>query len=243
VDYNAAHAIYQYFREQYLYARIPSKRRLLVEFYKGFGGRRFIVFHGLFGRRVNDALSRAIAYIIARKYKRDVMISVTDNGFYLSSDGKMGGLESLQRLDPENLRRILTEAIDKTETLISRFRHCAARSLMILRRYKGREKSVGRQQVKSRILLNFVKELDENFPILKEARREVLEDYMDIKNAKRILKWIKGGVMRIEKVDTRIPSPFAFNLVAQGYLDVLKYEERIEFIKRMHEAIIEQIKT
>lgn len=243
LDYNAAHAIYQYFREQYLYAKIPSKRRLLVEFYKGFGGRKFIIFHSLFGRRVNDALSRAIAYIIAKKYKRDVMISVTDNGFYLSSDGKMGGLESLQKLDPENLRRILTEAIDKTEILTGRFRHCAARSLMILRRYKGKEKSVGRQQVKSRILLNFVKELDENFPILKEARREVLEDYMDIKNAKKVLTWIRDGTMKIEKIDTKIPSPFAFNLVAQGYLDVLKYEERIEFIKRMHKAIIERIKT
>ena len=242
VDYNAAHSIYQYFREQYLYAKIPSKRRLLVEFYKGFGGRKFIVFHSLFGRRVNDALSRAIAYIIARKYKRDVMISVTDNGFYLSSYGKIGGLESLQEIDHENLHEILTRAVDKTETLIGRFRHCAARSLMILRRYKGKEKSVGRQQVKSRILLNFVKELDKNFPILKEARREVLEDYMDIKNAKKVLKWIKDGAMEIEKIDTKIPSPFAFNLVAQGYLDVLKYEERIEFIKRMHKAIIKQIK-
>ena len=41
--------------------------------------------------------------------------------------------------------------------------------------------------------------------------------------------------------DVSTPSPFAFNLVSQGYLDVLKYEDRIEFIKRMHQAIINQI--
>ncbi|PKL68552.1 MAG: ATP-dependent helicase [Methanobacteriales archaeon HGW-Methanobacteriales-1] len=241
VDYNAANSIYHYFREQYLYVGIPSNKRLLVEFYTGFGGRKFVVFHSLFGRRVNDALSRAVAYVIAKKYKRDVMISVSDNGFYLSSEGKISGLEGFKDLNSENLVEILIKAINKTETLASRFRHCAGRSLMILRRYKGQEKSVGRQQVKGKILLKFVQDLDDDFSILKEARREVIEDYMDVKNAERVLQWIESGQMEIKQINTKIPSPFAFNLVAQGYLDVLKYEERIEFIKRMHQAIIKEI--
>lgn len=116
------------------------------------------------------------------------MISVSDNGFYLSSDGKIGGLEAFNDLTPENLEKILSRAIDKTETLAGRFRHCAGRSLMILRRYKGQEKSVGRQQVKGKILLKFVKDLDDNFSILKEARREVMEDYIAWKNAKKVLE-------------------------------------------------------
>ncbi|ADL57973.1 predicted ATP-dependent helicase [Methanothermobacter marburgensis str. Marburg] len=242
VDERAAGSIYEYFREQYLYAAIPSIRRMLVEYYTGFGGRKFIVFHSLFGRRVNDALSRAVAYVIARRYRRDVMISVSDNGFYLSSEGKMGGLESFMELEPENLREILKKALDRTETLASRFRHCAGRALMILRRYRGEEKSVGRQQVRGKILLKFVSELDDRFPILEEARREVMEDYMDIENAIRVLEWIRDGEMEIKQFDTRIPSPFAFNLVAQGYLDVLKYEDRIEFIRRMHQAILDEIR-
>ena len=241
VDYNAANSIYQYFREQYLFAQVPSLKNLLVEFYTGFGGRKFVVFHSLFGRRVNDALSRAVAYVIARKYRRDVMISVSDNGFYLSSDGKIGGLEAFKDLTSENLEEILSLAIDKTETLAGRFRHCAGRSLMILRRYKGQEKSVSRQQVKGKILLKFVKELDDNFSILKEARREVMEDYMDVKNARKVLKLIEDGRMDLKQINTKIPTPFAFNLVAQGYLDVLKYEDRIEFIRRMHQAVINEI--
>ena len=241
VDYNAAQSIYHYFREQFLYAQIPSLKNLLVEFYTGFGNRKFVVFHSLFGRRVNDALSRAVAYIIAKKYRRDVMISVSDNGFYLSSDGKIGGLEAFKELTSENLEQVLVKAIDKTETLTGRFRHCAGRSLMILRRYKGHEKSVSRQQVKGKILLKFVKDLDDNFSILKEARREVMEDFMDLKNAKKVLQMIEEGRMDLKQINTKIPSPFAFNLVAQGYLDVLKYEDRIEFIRRMHQAIIKEI--
>lgn len=241
VDYNSAQSIYHYFREQYLFAQIPSLKKLIVEFYTGYGGRKFVVFHSLFGRRVNDAFSRAVAYIIAKKYKRDVMISVSDNGFYLSSDGKIGGLEAFKELTSENLEEILAKAIDKTETLAGRFRHCAGRSLMILRRYKGQEKSVSRQQVKGKILLKFVKDLDENFSILKEARREVMEDFMDLKNAKKVLKLIEDGKMDLKQINTKIPTPFAFNLVAQGYLDVLKYEDRIEFIRRMHHAIVREI--
>ena len=99
---------------------------------------------------------------------------------------------------------------------------------MILRRYKGNEKSVSRQQIKGKILLKFVKDLDDNFSILREARREVIEDYMDVNNAKKVLAMIADGRMNVNKIDTTIPSPFAFNLIAQSYLDVLKYEERIE---------------
>ncbi|WP_414468776.1 ATP-dependent helicase [Methanobacterium sp. ACI-7] len=241
VDYNAANSIYEYFREQYLYATIPSSKKILIEHYKGFGGRKFVVFHTCFGRRVNDALSRAVAYIIAKKYRRDIMISISDNGFYLSSEGKIGGLDAFSDLTSENIEEILTKAIEKTETLAGRFRHCAGRALMILRRYKGMEKSVSRQHIKGKILLNFVKELDDNFSILKEARREVIEDFMDVKNAKRVLRMIENNELEIKKINTTIPSPFAFNLVAQCYLDVLKYEERIEFIRRMHQAIVSQI--
>lgn len=241
VDYNAANSIYEYFREQYLYAVIPSNKKLLIEYYKGFGNRKFVVFHTCFGRRVNDALSRAVAYILAKKYKRDIMISISDNGFYLSSEGKIGGLEAFNSLTSENIEEILIKAIDKTETLAGRFRHCAGRALMILRHYKGKQKSVSRQHIKGKILLSFVKELDENFSILKEARREVIEDFMDLKNAKRVLKMIESGQLEIKQINTVIPSPFSFNLVAQCYLDVLKYEERIEFIRRMHQAVINQI--
>lgn len=242
VDFNAANSIYEYFKEQFLYAKIPHINRLLIEFYTGYGGRKFVIFHSLFGRRVNDALSRAIAYIISKTEKKDIGISISDNGFYLSANGKIKALQAFEKLNHKNFEEILINAIDKTEALARRFRHCATRSLMILRQYKGKQKSVEKQQLSSKILLNFVKELNENFPILKEARREVIEDFMDVKNAKKVLKWIEEGRIKVEYINTTIPSPFAFNLISQGYMDVLKYEERIEFIRRMHKAILEAIR-
>ena len=242
VDDFAANSIYEYFVEQFKYAQIPSNQKLLIEYYKGFGDRRFVIFHSLFGRKVNDALSRAVAYVVAQRYNINVTISISDNGFYLSSDGKIGGLEAFKELTPENFEIILTKSLNKTETLASRFRHCAGRSLMTLRRYKGESKSVGRQQVRGKILLKFVQDMDDNFPILNEARREALEDYMDIKNALKVIEMIAREEMEIKTINTVIPSPFAFNLVSQGYLDVLNQNDKGEFTKRMHQAILDQIK-
>ena len=106
---------------------------------------------------------------------------------------------------------------------------------MILRNYKGHNKTVGKQQMKSHFLYHAVKKLTINFPILREARREVLEDLMDIDNAKLVLKWIKEKKIKIKVEDTPIPSPFAINLILQGHTDLMRMEDRQDFLKRMHE--------
>ncbi len=233
-----ASEIYNYFYEQYKFAKIPHEKRLLIEFYKG--EKNYVIFHSLYGRRVNDALSRALAYLAARAGGRDIEIGIRDNGFYLAGE-KLQIEKALKFLDSKNLREVLEEAVEKTEILNRRFRHCATRSLMILRSYKGRKKTVGRQQMNSHFLLASVKKISRNFPILQEARREVLEDLMDIKNTEKVLDWIKEGKVRVETINTRLPSPFALSIMLEGYSDLLKIEDKIEFLKRMHKEHMKEI--
>ena len=64
---------------------------------------------------------------------------------------------------------------------------------------------------------------------------------MDIENAKLVLDWIKGGKIKVEKIATKLPSPFALNLIMQGYADLLKIEDKIEFLKRMHKEHLKEI--
>ncbi|MBW2985424.1 ATP-dependent helicase [Candidatus Woesearchaeota archaeon] len=240
VDKNSANSIYEYFNEQYSYAHIPSDKKLLVEFYSN-EGEKHIVFHSLYGRRVNDVLSRAIAYIISKMTKAHVEIGVGDNGFLLTPKKNVIMIRVLKYLRSDKLKDILMTAIDKTEVLRRRFRHCATRSLMILRNYKGKRKRVGRQQVSSQILMSAVKRVSPNFAILDEARREVLEDLMDFDNAIKIVKGIEDGDIKVKEIFTNVPSPFAFNLIMQGYTDILKIEERIEFLRRMHQNVLAKI--
>jgi len=234
---SASEEIYDYFLNQHRIAGIPSLREIIVENYRG--EKKWFVFHTLYGRRVNDAFSRAIAFLASRIGSRDIEISINDNGFALSGENldRQKVEKALKFLDARSLEKVLKEAIDKTEILKRRFRHCAARSLMILRSYKGQTKSAGRQQVKAGFILDAVKRISEEFPILKEARREILEDMMDIENTKKIIGLIRDGKIRIRFSASEIPSPFSLNLIMQGRMDLMRMEDKIEFLKRIYKQI------
>jgi len=238
IGQGAAGVVYDYFYEQYNYAKIAHIERLVIEFYKS--EKNYVIFHSLYGRRVNDALSRALGYLIGQKVGRDIEIGINDNGFYFAGEN-LPIDEAMKVLNPKDLRVILEEAIAKTEVLKRRFRHCATRSLMILKNYKGRTKTVGRQQMNSFFLMIALNKISKDFPILKEARREVLEDLMDIDNTRKVLEWLKTGRVKIEKIYTKLPSPFALNLILQGHTDLLRVEDRIEFLKRLHEEHLKEI--
>jgi len=239
INQETANSIFDYFYEQHKYLEVPDLNTLLIERYKS--EKNYLIFHSMFGRRVNDALSRAIGFLLGRIGGRDIEIGVNDNNFYLAGE-RINIEKALEILKKEPLDEILKEAIERTDVLARRFRHCATRSLMILRSYKGRTKTVGRQQMKSHFLLSAVKKITSEFPILREARREVLEDLMDVKNAKKVVNWIKDGKLKIKVRDVSLPSPFALNIVMQGYSDLIKIEDKQAFLKRMHEKHLEKIR-
>ena len=237
VDEKAALAIYEYFRQQYLYCnQIPNHKRILIEYCHEEEETK-IIFHALFGRRVNDCLSRAVAFVISKTEQKDVEIGISDNGFFLSYPKRVNALKAFSLLQPEKLSLVLEAALERSEVYKRRFRHCATRALMILRNYKGHQKTAGRQQVSSMILMKALQRISNTFFLLKEAKREVLEDLMDIEHTKEILEAIKEKKIKIEEIETQIPSPFALSLALQGRMDILKMEERQEFLKRMHQMI------
>jgi len=237
LDERGINSLYRYFKEQYAYSKIPHRRKILIEFYQE-GLKTWVIFHTLFGRRVNDALSRAIAWLIARREDKDVEVSITDHGFYVAYEGQVQVFKAFDLLKGRDLAEVLQDALAETEILKRRFRHCASRALMILRNYKGRRKSVGRQQMKALILQDAVEDLEPCFPVLKEAYREVMEDAMDMANAKRILDEIRSGEIEIEGLILKDPSPFAFHIVMQGHTDLIKAEDRQRFLQRMYQRVV-----
>ncbi len=237
VDSTAAEAIYNYFKDQYDYIGLPTSKKIIIESYRDEQMKNYVIFHTLYGRRVNDVLSRAIAFAISRSQHKDVEIGISDNGFYVVFDRNVNVKKAFSLLKTSELKKVLELSIDKSEILKRRFRHCAGRALMILRTYGGVKRYIGRQQVSSTILLNAVKRISENFFILKETRREILEDLMDFDSAFEVLKKIEDQEIKIEEIQTFIPSPFATNLVMQGFSDILKMEDKQQFLQRMHQMV------
>jgi ATP-dependent Lhr-like helicase len=227
----AAVTIYEYCREQEEFSELSDDKTIVMEKFKE--EKEFIVFHSMYGRRVNDALAKAFAFAAGRLRQRDVELGVNDSCFFIAGE-TLDENKILGVVGSKNLRKILEEAIENSDALKRRFRHCATRSLMILRQYKGREKSVGKQQVHSEFLISAVRKASKEFPILREARREVLEDVMDIVHAEEVLKWIETGRVKIKKIRVPIVSPFAMQIMMQGRSDLIKMEDRVSFLKRMH---------
>jgi len=244
----AAEAIYNYCNEEFSFVKekFPRNDILTIEIFHDeiFRTNKYYhIFHSLNGRKVNEALSRVFALIISRYHRRDIEIGINDNGFYLASNIRLNVKEIIGNMCDENIEHLLLDAIEDSEILRRRFRHCAERSFMILRNYKGKTKRVGRQQVSSMILLKAAKKISENFIILKEAKREVIEDVMDIKNTKFVFNNIIDGILKLNILETSIPSPFATNLVLQGYSDIVTVEDRHTFLQTMHKLVQAKIKT
>jgi len=241
VDEKATNAIYEYFREQFNYSKIPHSRRIIIENYND-GYKRYAIFHTVYGRKVNDALSRALAYMIGFNTRKDVEVYVNDNGFMLSAE-KLPLQQVLNAFNESSLETALRRGIEKSEIFKRRFRHVATRSLMILRNYKGKKKSVGKQQMASHFLISAVKLVDENFPVLEETRREIMEDAMDLENARKVIKAVNEKKIKIIETNVKSPSPFAFGIFIQGMSDIMKMEERLDFVKRLHKTVMTEIQS
>ncbi len=244
IDERTAKAILAYFREQAKYSTVPDDGTLLVEEVLGEKRNRYF-FHTLIGRRANDALSRAFAYMVSQWKNCNVGVAINDNGFalLLPPEKRLSKDEIMALFEIKDLREVLRRALDNTELLKRRFRHVANRGLLILRRYIGRSKRLGRQQVMAVALLKVLKENHPDFPLLKEVYREIMEDKMDVEAAELFLEWIREGRIRVVVEHNELPSPFAFNLEVIGSSDVVLMEDRREMIKQLHRKIIAMIEA
>ncbi|MEM1579265.1 MAG: ATP-dependent helicase, partial [Archaeoglobaceae archaeon] len=236
LDKTAANAIYRFFAEQKLFSEIPTDKKLVIEKFEG--EKNYYFFHTLIGRRANNAISRVFAYRVGIMKDCNVQIVVNDNGFalILPSYKRLNDVEIESLFMLPNFEEHLKKALEHTEMLRRRFRHVAVRSLMILRNYLGREKSVWKQQLNADAILSFLKRYYPEFPVLRETYREIMEDSMDIHNALEFLSKI-GKEIEVRIVRIPYPSPFAFNLFILGEEDVVLMEDRRRVLKELHEKV------
>jgi ATP-dependent Lhr-like helicase len=241
VDENTAKSIASYFYEQHKFASIPAANEILVEKTYGIRGEKILVFHALFGRKVNDALSRAVGSYISDLLDYDVATMISDNGFaFILPDfadfEKIDTKKILLEIANSDIEEILKENVKRTELMKRRFRHCAARAFLVLRNYKGHKISVSKQQINAQTILKVFEDM-EDFPVIKETYREILYDVMDLEHAKLVLHAIKSGKMKIKEISTPIASPFAHSLVVLGESDIIMMRDRRKKLLELYEKM------
>ena len=246
LDENGVRALARLFDQQVRYAghesvstheRLPIEVELDRDEYK----RRYYV-HSNYGRRLNDGLSRVIAYECAQATDANVAVAVADNGFSISMplNRKVDVEGIVADLDPDTVRAKLRASIRETDLLQRYFRINATRSLMILKRYKGYEKSASEQQVSSEMLLGFAEEL-ENFAVIEETYREILEDKLNVAGIEEVLSDMQSGEIEVVAQQVESPSPRAFGLATLMASDVVLASDESAVLQDFHERVLEAI--
>ncbi|RLM70590.1 ATP-dependent helicase [Halorubrum sp. Atlit-8R] len=246
LDGNAVRALARMYDEQVRYAgadSVSTPDRLVVEEeldrneYK----RRFYV-HSTYGRRFNDGLSRLVAAAVANRTDANVAVAVADRGFSLALplNRKVDVAQILANLDPETVREDLREAVQGTDLLQRYFRINAGRALLILKRYKGYEKSAAEQQVSAEMLLSFAADLEE-FAVLEETYRELLEDRLDVDGIREAVDRIAAGDLAVEHRVVDSPSPLAFGLATLVDSDTVIADDESAVLREFHARVMEEI--
>ncbi|SER78971.1 ATP-dependent helicase [Natrinema salaciae] len=246
LDDDSVRAIARLFDHQCRYAgaaSVSTTDRLAIEVVRDREEyERHYYVHSAYGRKVNDGLSRLLAYRCAQEATANVRVAVADNGFVLSMPlNRKVDIEGIVAdLEADQVRGDLRAALSGTDLLQRYFRINATRSLMILKRYKGYEKSASEQQVSSEMLLGFAEELDE-FAVIEETYREILEDKLNVAEIEGIVDAIDAGDLAVSRRLLDSPTPRAFGLATLSASDVVLAEDESAALQSFHERVLDEI--
>ncbi len=223
-----------------------SPENIIVErFVNEEDGLLYLIFHGVFGRRANSVLARAYALQAREILHTTVKVLIDDHAFGIAYPRRLSRGDEVDKIlssvDSNNLRELVTESVLSSHYIRRIFRHVANRGLMILRYYKGKKTRLTKQQLSSEAIFDFIKSL-KDFPLLKEAVREVIEDKMDVASAEKVLKDVEAGRRRfIVAREYDLPSPFAHNLILRAMEDVVLMEDRVKILQRFYNQVLVRI--
>jgi ATP-dependent helicase Lhr and Lhr-like helicase len=237
LDHGTAAVLTELFEAQAQWSEVPDASGILVEESPAPDGDGLIyTFHAPLHRAACEALGRATSARLGRRFGRNLGLSVADLGWSIRIDGNIAadGLDVAAigpLLDLDGFAADVLEGLDRGELLARRFQQVAATGLMVLRnREPGRRVRVGGMNWVSKRLYPLVKAACPDHPLLRETRREVLEDLLDVPAAVRWLN--ERPAVRFRSLPGQ--SPFAAAWIEPGQVDSLQFEPPADALRRLH---------
>jgi ATP-dependent Lhr-like helicase len=234
LDLDAAGVIVGLLEAQERCSEVPSAEGLLVEESPAPDGPGLVfAFHAPLNRSACDALARAVGARLGRRFGRNLTLSVADLGWSirLPEGAALADEDIAALLDRTRLEEDVLEGLDRGELLARRFRPVAATALMVLRHPEpGRRVRVGGLNWVSARLYPLVRASCPDHPLLRQTRREVLTELLDVPAAAR---WLASRPsIRFRSLPS--VSPFAAAWIEPGSTEALQYESPGEALRRLH---------
>ena len=214
---------------------VPSDRAVVLERFRDELGDWRVCLLSPFGGRVHAPWAMAIEARLAEQGQL-VQTIWTDDGIALRlPEATEPPPEDLFLVDPDQIERLVTDALGGTALFASRFRENAARALLLPRRRAGQRTPLWMQRQRSSDLLAVASRFG-SFPIILETYREVLRDVFDLPALGEVLKGIRSRQIRVVSVETRSPSPFASGLLF-NWIGAYMYEGDAPLAERRAQAL------
>jgi ATP-dependent Lhr-like helicase len=214
-------------------SEVPRPGELLVEQCPSSEPGLMYVFHAPLAGSACEALARACSARLGRVFGRNLTVQVADLGWSIC-------LPEGARLTPDGVDRLIEldkleddvlEGIDRGNLAARRFRFIASTALMVLRNpQQGRRVRVGGMNWVSSRLYPLVKAACPDHPLLRETRREVLQDLLDLPSATR---WLQSGPIVVFR-DLPCLSPFASAWISPSADETVQFESPADALKRLH---------
>ncbi|MDI1459389.1 ATP-dependent helicase [Catellatospora sp. KI3] len=216
---------------------LPDDRTVLVERFRDELGDWRIVLHCVLGAPVNAPWALAIGQRLRERYGVDAQVHAADDGIVIrlpETAEEPPGADAFA-FDPDEIEPMVADAVGTSALFASRFRECAARSLLLPRRDPGRRQPLWQQRQRAAQLLDVAREYPD-FPVTLEAARECLRDVFDLPSLTGLMREIAGRKIRMVEVATPQPSPFARSLLF-GYVGAFLYGEDAPLAERRAAAL------
>ncbi len=209
----AAEALVEFLRRQRQATgvELPTRWRVVVEKVSaGPGGApgNQMVFHTLWGARVNRPWALALGAAWQRRFGHPLEMYVSDDSVALLLAHDASSEEVLSMVPPEGIEPLLRERLEGSGVFGARFREAAGRALLVARGGLRSRLPLWMSRLRSQKLLEAVSGYDD-FPILLEAWRACLQDEFDLPALRdRLVELAEGRVAWVEARCDR-PSPLA----------------------------------
>lgn len=193
---------------------LPDDKTIIIEHFTDENNNHQMMVNSVFGRQVNEPLSLLVKEVANCHMSTTINCVTDDDGFLLFPyDGKPLPEGLLQEVSPVTARKIATALLPATPLFNMNFRYNTARSLLMGVRNNKRQ-PLWIQRMRSAELLSSVVE-QEKHPMIRETKRECLEDYWDLQGVEYILNGIQSGDIQIREMYLDTPSPMSLPLRRQ----------------------------
>ena len=224
------------FAVQMKWSMLPRTDELLIELIKDRSGYHAFLFP-FEGRLVHEGLAALLAFRLSRFQKTTYSMACNDHGVVLQSPHPipMEKAISMGLFSKDGLEEDIQQSMNSTEMAKRQFRQIARVAGLIQSGLPGQRKSSNQIQASSNLFFDVFCEYDPGNLLLKQCRREVLEQQLDLTRLACALTRMERGkvvIMHPPKV-----TPMAFSLVVDKLRERMSNETLAERVARMQSEL------